>query len=58
MRERLLMLKGHFRFADWEPDAGPGRTDTFNPAKTLLEFHWKNSKRASWLAFAIFRPSG
>jgi hypothetical protein len=38
MRERLLMLKGHFRFADWEPDAGPGRTDTFNPAKTLLEF--------------------
>jgi len=38
MRERLLMLKGHFRFVDWEPDAGPGRTDTFNPAKTLLEF--------------------
>src|SRR4029450_11889347 len=38
MRERLLMLKGHFRFGDWEPDAGPGRTDTFNPAKTLLEF--------------------
>ena len=38
MRERLLMLKGHFRFAEWEPDAGPGRTDTFNPAKTLLEF--------------------
>src|SRR6266851_5136168 len=38
MRERLLMLKGHFRFLDWEPDQGPGRTDTFNPAKTLLEF--------------------
>jgi len=38
MRERLLVLKGHFRFGDWEPDAGPGRTDTFNPAKTLLEF--------------------
>jgi mono/diheme cytochrome c family protein len=38
MRERLLMLKGHFRFVDWEPEAGPGRTDTFNPAKTLLEF--------------------
>ena len=38
MRERLLMLKGHFRFTEWEPDAGPGRTDTFNPAKTLLEF--------------------
>ena len=38
MRERLLMLQGHFRFVNWEPDAGPGRTDTFNPAKTLLEF--------------------
>jgi hypothetical protein len=38
MRERLLMLQGHFRFVEWEPDAGPGRTDTFNPAKTLLEF--------------------
>ncbi len=38
MRERLLMLAGHFRFLDWEPDQGPGRTDTFTPAKTLLEF--------------------
>jgi mono/diheme cytochrome c family protein len=38
MRERLLMLNAHFRFIDWEPDQGPGRTDTFNPAKTLLEF--------------------
>ena len=38
MRERLIMLQGHFRFVEWEPDAGPGRTDTFNPAKTLLEF--------------------
>jgi hypothetical protein len=38
MRERLVMLQGHFRFIEWEPDAGPGRTDTFNPAKTLLEF--------------------
>jgi len=23
-RERLLMLKGHFRFADWEPTQAPG----------------------------------
>jgi cytochrome c553 len=38
MRERLIMLRGHFRFVEWEPEAGPGRTDTFNPAKTLLEF--------------------
>ena len=38
MRERLIMLGGHFRYLDWEPDQGPGRTDTFTPAKTLLEF--------------------
>jgi hypothetical protein len=38
MRERLVMLKCRFRFLLWEPDQGPGRTDTFNPAKTLLNF--------------------
>jgi hypothetical protein len=38
MRERLLMLKDRFRFIDWEPDEGPGRTDTFNPAKTLISY--------------------
>jgi hypothetical protein len=38
MRERLLMLKYRFRFIEWEPDQGPGRTDTFNPAKTLISY--------------------
>jgi mono/diheme cytochrome c family protein len=38
MRERLLMLKQRFRFIEWEPDQGPGRTDTFNPAKTLVSY--------------------
>jgi mono/diheme cytochrome c family protein len=38
MRERLLMLKDRFRFIEWEPDQGPGRTDTFNPAKTLVSY--------------------
>ena len=38
MRERLMMLKDRFRFIDWEPDQGPGRTDTFNPAKTLVNY--------------------
>ena len=27
MRERLLMLKDRFRFINWEPDQGPGRTE-------------------------------
>jgi hypothetical protein len=38
MRERLLMLKDRFRFIDWQPEQGPGRTDTFNPAKTLISY--------------------
>jgi mono/diheme cytochrome c family protein len=38
MRERLLMLKDRFRFIAWEPEQGPGRTDTFNPAKTLVNY--------------------
>lgn len=38
MRERLLMLKDRFRFIEWEPEEGPGRTDTFNPAKTLISY--------------------
>jgi hypothetical protein len=38
MKERLKMLDYRFRFILWEPDFGPGRTDTFNPAKTLLNF--------------------
>jgi hypothetical protein len=38
MRERLLLLKDRFRFIEWEPDQGPGRTDTFNPAKTLVSY--------------------
>src|SRR5438132_7768463 len=54
MRERLLMLKGHFRFADWEPDAGPGRTDTFNPAKTLLEFPLEKLKTSELVGLCDF----
>jgi hypothetical protein len=38
MRERLQMLKYRFRFIEWEPEQGPGRTDTFNPAKTLISY--------------------
>jgi hypothetical protein len=30
MRDRLLFLRQRFRFLDREPDAGPGRVDTFN----------------------------
>ena len=56
MRERLLMLKGHFRFVDWEPEAGPGRTDTFNPAKTLARISpgkTRNARAGRSVRFAL-----
>ena len=38
MRERLLMLAGHFDWANHQNDWGPGRVDTFNAAKVLFNF--------------------
>ena len=42
MRDRLLMLRGRFRFALEQADHGllwgPGRVDTFNSAKVLFNF--------------------
>jgi len=42
MRERLLMLRGRFRFVLHQVDQGllwgPGRVDTFNSAKVLFNF--------------------
>lgn len=38
IRQRLLMLRERFRYLDWEPAFGPGRVDTWPPAKVLLNF--------------------
>src|SRR5207249_2075455 len=38
MRERLLFLRQAFSFMELETTCGPGRVDTFNPAKALLDF--------------------
>jgi hypothetical protein len=42
MRDRLLMLRQRFTFMDHEPIFGPGRFDTFNPPKVLLNFRMDN----------------
>jgi hypothetical protein len=42
MRDRLLMLRQRFTFVDREPVFGPGRFDTFNPPKVLLNFRMDN----------------
>ncbi len=38
MRERLLSIVDRFDFVAHEPTFGPGRFDTFNPAKALLNW--------------------
>lgn len=42
MRQRLLTLRQRFAFMDREPAFGPGRVDTFNPPKVLLNFRMDN----------------
>ncbi len=36
LRERILTISSRFSFAEREPAFGPGRFDTFSPAKALL----------------------
>jgi mono/diheme cytochrome c family protein len=38
MREAVLLVRDRFRFLDREAEPGPGRFDTFNPAKALLNW--------------------
>ena len=38
MRELLILARHRFRFLNHEPAPGPGRFDTFNPAKALLNW--------------------
>jgi hypothetical protein len=48
-RRRLLFLRDRFRFMDREPDAGPGRVDTFNPPKVLLNFRMDLLPEREWV---------
>ena len=38
MREAVLLMRDRFRFLKNEPEPGPGRFDTFNPEKALLNW--------------------
>ena len=38
VRERILTIRNRFRFTNHEPGFGPGRFDTFSPAKALLNW--------------------
>ncbi len=48
-RRRLLFLRDRFRFMDREPDSGPGRVDTFNPPKVLLNFRMDLLPEQEWV---------
>lgn len=38
MKEFIVLARHRFRFLDHEPEPGPGRFDTFGPAKALLNW--------------------
>ena len=42
MKEFLILARHRFRFLDTEPAPGPGRFDTFNPAKALLNWRFES----------------
>jgi hypothetical protein len=48
-RQRLLTLAHRFRFMDREPDTGPGRVDTFNPPKVLMNFPMDKIPKREWV---------
>ncbi len=54
MRERLLTLRQRFSFMDREPVYGPGRVDTFNPPKVLLNFRMDNLPTNEWVGICDF----
>ena len=48
-RTRLLFLRDRFKFMDREPDTGPGRVDTFNPPKVLMNFPMDQVPEPEWV---------
>jgi mono/diheme cytochrome c family protein len=48
-RRRILFLRDRFKFMDREPDAGPGRVDTFNPPKVLMNFRMDQLPEREWV---------
>jgi len=50
MRSRTLILRQRFlSFLDRQPPTGPGRVDTFNPPKVLLNFPMQKLPEKEWI---------
>jgi hypothetical protein len=54
MRQRLLTLRQRFSFMDREPVFGPGRVDTWNPPKVLLNFRMDKLPTNEWIGVGDF----
>jgi mono/diheme cytochrome c family protein len=54
MRDRLLLLRDRFRFLEREPDYGPGRVDTFNAPKVLMNFPMGKLPQREWVGLCDF----
>ncbi len=54
MRDQLVTLRQMFSFMDNEPAFGPGRFDTFNPPKVLLNFRMDNLPQEEWVGVCNF----
>jgi len=48
-QQQLITLAQRFSFMDREPDTGPGRVDTFNPPKVLLNFRMDLLPTNEWV---------
>lgn len=49
MRGQMILLRDRFKFQDREPPCGPGRVDTFNPPKVLLNFRMDLTPSNEWV---------
>ena len=49
MRDRVLLLRNRFQFMEREPACGPGRVDTFNPPKVLMNFPMSKVPEREWV---------
>lgn len=54
MRQRLIAITSELDFVEREPAFGPGRFDTFNPAKALLGFPMDALPEREWIGTADF----
>jgi hypothetical protein len=45
----MIMLRDRFKFQEREPECGPGRVDTFNPPKVLLNFRMDLLPTNEWV---------